>query len=151
MQLTSPAFTDTELIPRRYTCQGDNINPELSWSDVPSGTVSLALIMEDPDVPRNLRPDGLFVHWMVWNMAATLQGIPENTEPQGVVGRNSSGAIGYRGPCPPDRMHRYYFRLYALDTELTVDSGATKGDVLRAMTGHILAQCELMGRYEQVG
>lgn len=111
--------------------------------------MSLALIMEDPDVPRNLRPDGLFIHWMVWNIAPTVQTIAENSEPSGVAGQNSSGAIGYRGPCPPDRMHRYYFRLYALDCELTLDSGATKGELLRAMDGHTVAMCELMGRYEK--
>lgn len=149
MQLTSPAFQDTELIPTKFSCQGANCNPELQWSDVPSGTVSFVLIMDDPDVPRNLRPDGLFIHWLVWNIPATVTTIPEHSEPTGVVGMTTSGHVGYVGPCPPDRMHRYYFRVYALDCELSLPSSATKGDIIRAMEGHILDRAELMGRYEK--
>lgn len=148
-QLTSPAFRDTELIPLVYTCQGANYNPELNWTDAPGGTVSFVLLMEDPDVPRNIRPDGLFVHWLVWNIPATVTMVPEHREPPGVPGLTSSHQVGYVGPCPPDRIHRYFFRLYALDTELYLPSTAMKGDVLRAMEGHLLGTAELMGRYEK--
>lgn len=148
-RLTSPAFRDTELIPQVFTCQGDNCNPELCWSDVPAGTVSFALLMEDPDVPRNLRPDGLFIHWLAWNIPAATSMIAERSEPNGVIGMNTRGALGYTGPCPPDRMHRYFFRLYALDTELSLPTTAMKGDVMRAIEGHVLGTAELMGRYEK--
>ncbi len=149
MQLTSTAFADLGKIPTRYSCQGENINPPLTWTEVPSGTKCFVLIMEDPDVPRNLRPDGLFIHWLVWNIPPTITNIPEHTEPAGVVGMNTAKEVGYRGPCPPDRSHRYYFRLYALDEELQLPSNAIKGEVMKAMDGHILEQAELMGRYEK--
>lgn len=149
MQLTSPAFSDSAKIPPRYTCDGDNINPPLNWSEVPAATKSFVLIMEDPDVPRNVRPDGLFVHWMIWNIPPSVVSIAERSEPTGVVGLNTSGQIGYLSPCPPRGSHRYYFRLYALDCELTIPSTSTKGELLRVMQGHILDQAELMGRYER--
>lgn len=149
MELTSSSFSDSAEIPTRFSCEGDNINPQLGWSDVPSGTQSFVLIMEDPDVPRNLRPDGLFIHWMIWNIPATVKEIPEHTEPAGVAGLNTAGQIGYRGPCPPHGSHRYYFRLYALDCELTIPSTVMKGELLQAMQSHILDQAELMGRYKK--
>lgn len=151
MNLTSTAFTDSTNIPSKYTCDGDNINPPLQWSDAPADTKSFALTMEDPDVPRNLRPDGLFIHWLVWNISPSVTSIAEHSEPPGVPGLNTAKRFGYTGPCPPDRSHRYYFRVYALDCELTVDSTASKGELLRATSGHILDQAELMGRYERAG
>ena len=105
--------------------------------------------MEDPDVPRNLRPDGLFIHWMVWNMPAEMTSIGQDEIPAGVSGMNTSGGIGYRGPCPPHGSHRYYFRLYALDTDFILPSTIYKGELLQNMAGHILDQAELMGRYEK--
>lgn len=149
LQLTSPAFADSAKIPTVYTCDGDNINPPLQWSDAPTGTKSFGLIMEDPDVPRNLRPDGLFVHWMVWNIPPTATLIAEHSEPMGVAGLGTGGQLGYVGPCPPHGSHRYYFRLYALDAELTLPSTIAKGELLGAMQNHILDQAELMGRYEK--
>ncbi|MBI5467352.1 MAG: YbhB/YbcL family Raf kinase inhibitor-like protein [Candidatus Kerfeldbacteria bacterium] len=147
MEITSSAFTDSQTIPAQFSCDGDGGNPALQWSGVPTGTKSLCLIMEDPDVPRNLRPDGLFIHWMVWNIPPTTSGVAENAEPNGVVGMNTSGQLGYRPPCPPHGSHRYYFRLYALDTELILATTATKADLLQAMEGHVLQQAVLMGRY----
>jgi Raf kinase inhibitor-like YbhB/YbcL family protein len=148
MQLASTAFTDSGKIPTRYTCDGEKTNPPLSWVDVPVNAKSLVLIVDDPDVPRNLRPDGMFVHWLVWNMLPTTTAIAEHSEPMGITGLATNGQLGYAAPCPPNGSHRYYFRLYALDCELTVPSTSTKGELLRAMQGHILDQAELMGRYE---
>ncbi len=149
MQLTSTAFKDSSAIPSRYTCDGENISPPLVWSEIPNGTKTFVLIMEDPDVPRNLRPDGLFIHWLVWNIPPQVTSIAERREPPGVPGLNTAKKFGYTGPCPPDRSHRYYFRLFALDCELTIDSTASKGELVGAMAGHILDQAELMGRYER--
>ena len=149
MQLTSIPFSDGGIIPRQFTCDGKSINPPLMWSEIPPSTKSFVLTMEDPDVPRNLRPDGLFIHWLVWNIPPAVTAIAENTEPPGVVGLNTAGQIGYTGPCPPSGSHRYIFRLYALDCELTIPSTAAKGELLRVMQGHILDQAELMGRYEK--
>jgi len=147
MELISTAFTDSADIPTQFSFDGGNTNPQLSWSGVPEGTKSFVLIMEDPDVPRNLRPDGLFIHWLVWNIPTTVTEIQENSQPLGVVGLNTAEQIGYRGPRPPHGTHRYYFRLYALDGELTLSSTATKGEVVTAMQGHIIAEAQLMGRY----
>lgn len=149
MNLTSTAFIDNGPIPSKYTCEGDNINPPLVWDELPAGTKSLALIMDDPDVPRNLRPDGLFVHWLVWNIPPAVTSIAENSQPVGVIGMTTARSIGYAGPCPPDRMHRYYFRLYALDVALTIPSTVSKRELLQAMEGHILDHAQLMGRYEK--
>lgn len=149
MQLTSSAFADSAKIPPRYTCDGDNINPPLNWSEVPAATKSFVLIMEDPDVPRNVRPDGLFIHWMIWNIPPTVTSVAEHSEPVGVTGLDTNGQLGYVGPCPPHGSHRYYFRIYALDCELTIPSTAAKGELIRAIQGHILDQAELMGRYER--
>lgn len=149
MELTSTAFSDCTAIPARFTCDGEKVSPQLTWTGVPAGTQSLVLVVEDPDVPRNLRPDGLFVHWLVWNIPPSVTTIAENSQPAGVPGLNSAGQIGYVPPCPPHGVHRYYFRIYALDAELTLPSAATKGELLQAMDGHVLDQGELMGRYEK--
>lgn len=151
MELTSPAFEDAQPIPAKYTCDGQGCNPPLRWTGAPATTKSLALIVEDPDVPRNLRPDGLFIHWLVWNIPPTVRQINEQSEPPGTAGLNSSGQLGYTPPYPPHGSHRYYFRIYALDTELLLPTSASKGELLQAMTGHILDQAELMGRYSRAG
>lgn len=147
MQLSSPAFNDGEQIPTQYTCDGANVSPPLQITDVPTGTKSLALIMWDPDVPKNLRSDGNFDHWIVFNIPPTITEISEDVRNLGVLGVNTRGDSAYVGPCPPDREHRYFFRLYALDTVLSLDSEKTKGDLEQAMAGHILDQATLIGRY----
>lgn len=149
MKISSSAFEHEGAIPSKYTCDQENINPPLEISEVPEGAASLALLMDDPDVPRSLRPDGMFDHWTLFNMPADLSGIDENSVPEGVQGKNTRGTNEYVGPCPPDREHRYFFKLYALDKMLGLDQSATKSDVEQAMRGHILNQAELMGRYER--
>ena len=149
MKLASSAFGQEKKIPSRYTCDGENISPPLSISEVPEGAQSLALIMEDPDVPRHLREDGMWNHWVVFNMPANLGEILEGHEPQGIGGIGTNGKQGYYGPCPPDREHRYFFRLFALDAKLDLPEKATKEDVETAMEGHVLEQTELMGRYRR--
>jgi Raf kinase inhibitor-like YbhB/YbcL family protein len=148
MKLTSPAFKEGGKIPSKYTCQGENINPELQISGVPSGAKSLALIMYDPDVPEFIRKDKMWDHWVVFNIPPSTTDIPENTQPSGTPGKNTSGKLTYQGPCPPDREHRYFITLYALDTELKLPQGASKKDVENAIQGHIIAQTQLMGKYE---
>lgn len=147
MQLKSPRFKHGEPIPALYTCDSDDINPPLLISDVPSEAKSLVLIMDDPDVPAFIRPDRMWVHWVIIDMPPATRELKENTKPPGTLGNNSSGTAVYQGPCPPDREHRYFFKLYALDTLLGLKMGATKVEVEKAMQGHILAQTELMGRY----
>ncbi len=149
MKLTSPAFAESERIPSEYTCDGDNISPELIVEDIPEDTVTLALIMDDPDVPKTLRADGMYVHWVEFNIAPDARFI-KNAGTIGTQGNNTAGKPGYTGPCPPDREHRYFFKLYALDTELDLPEGATKEQLLEAMDGHILEQAELIGLYERV-
>lgn len=147
MELKSPKFKHGEPIPSLYSCDGENINPPLVISDVPREAKSLVLIMDDPDVPTFIRTDRMWVHWVVFDMPPTTQEIKENTQPPGIVGNNTSGTAVYQGPCPPDREHRYFFKLYALDAILRLKMGATKVEVEKAMQGHVIAECELMGRY----
>jgi len=149
MTITSPAFEDNGTIPVEYTCDGQNISPPLLIANIPAEAQSLALIMEDPDVPKSLRADGLFVHWLVWDMEPDIAEIPEGGEPPGFVGQNTAGRAGYTGPCPPDREHRYFFKLYALDVTLVEARIANKDDLEKAMEGHILANATLMGRYNR--
>lgn len=149
MKLISSAFPDHGIIPSLYTCEGKNINPPLEISGVPSGAKSLVLIIDDPDVPKTLRPDGNYDHWIVFNIPPSIHQIAEHSVPGGVQGRNTGGKNQYTGPCPPDREHRYFFKLYALDSLLDLPVGATKTEVEQAMRGHIIAQCQLMGRYEK--
>jgi len=151
MTITSTAFKQEGSIPPQYTCDGDNVNPPLAFSNFPETTKSFALIMDDPDVPKTSRPDGNWDHWLMWNIPATTESIPENTIPEGaVVGMNTGGKMAYAGPCPPDREHRYFLKVYALDTLLELDpSSATKADIESAMDGHILDQSTLMGRYNR--
>jgi Raf kinase inhibitor-like YbhB/YbcL family protein len=150
MKLESTAFTDKGLIPSKYTCDGEDISPPLSWSEPPSGTKSLALIVDDPDAPGKT-----FVHWVLYDIPATARALPDNVAAEGnlpsgsLQGKNDFGKLGYGGPCPPGGTHRYFFKLYALDTKLGLESGATKAQVLVSMDGHILAEAELMGRYQR--
>lgn len=149
MKLISSAFKHESLIPIKYTCNGDDISPPLSWSDLPKKTQSLVLICDDPDAPM-----GTWDHWILFNIPTTIHGFEENIEefPDDVrFGRNSWKRNNYGGPCPPDREHRYFFTLYALNTQLNLKNGSTKEDVLKAMKHHILDQCVLMGRYNQPG
>ena len=144
LKITSSAFSDNSLIPAKYTCDGENINPPLEISGVPESAKSLALIVDDPDAPV-----GLWIHWVAWNINPKTKSIPEEIQSVGVNGLNTRGKAGYGGPCPPDREHRYFFKVYALDAELGLSEGATKKELEEAMAGHILAQGELMGRYEK--
>lgn len=149
MKLSSSVFEHGGKIPPKYTCNGENVNPPLNISDVPPGAKSLVLIMEDPDVPKNLRPDGMWDHWIVFNMPPDTSEIPEGKEPQGIHGQGTGGNLDYMGPCPPDREHRYFFKLFALESDLDLKEGAKKTDVEKAMEGHVLEKAELMGLYEQ--
>ena len=150
MKLTSPAFIEGGIIPSLYTCEGKNINPPLEISGVPPQAKSLVLLNDDPDVPKTLRPDGIYDHWVIFNMPPNTHKIAENsTPPPGIQGKSTNGKNQYVGPCPPDREHRYFFKIYALDTLLHLPAGATKKEIEYAMHGHIIAQFQLMGRYEK--
>jgi Raf kinase inhibitor-like YbhB/YbcL family protein len=150
MKLTSSAFAEGEMIPAKYTCDGDNVSPPLKWEGVPEKARTLALFVVDPDAPG-----GRFTHWVLYNLSASAKELPENIPPEKQPasvarhGTNSFNKIGYGGPCPPSGTHRYFFKLYALDAELALDAGATREDLLNAMQGHILAQGDLTGKYEK--
>lgn len=144
MKITSPAFNHNENIPSKYTCDGENISPPLKFSEVPKDTKILALIMDDPDAPV-----GTFVHWIIWNTPATTTEIKEGEGISYPQGSNDFGKQRYGGPCPPSGTHRYFFKLYALDTELNLQPGATKQDLLEAMEGHIIEKAELIGKYSR--
>lgn len=150
MQLLSDAFKHGDPIPRPYTCDGADQSVPLKWTDPPADTQSFALIMDDPDAPM-----GTWVHWVLYAIPATTRALPAGisnaaTLPDGSRhGKNSWGKSGYGGPCPPRGTHRYFFKLYALDTVLDLAPGATKEQLLKAMEGHILAQAELMGTYKR--
>lgn len=150
MQLKSPAFEAGGMIPAKYTCDGPDVSLPLRWADPPAGTKSFALIADDPDAPV-----GTWVHWVVWNIPADASGLDENVPktaslPSGAQqGTTDFRRIGYGGPCPPSGTHRYFFKLYALDTILELPSSTTKRDLEGAMQGHILGQAELMGQYRR--
>lgn len=152
MQLTSSAFAHGAEIPSKYTCEGENVSPPLLISNIPEGTQSLALIMHDPDIPKNLKSDGIFDHWVMFNITPTTTEIGENEAP-GLEGKNSAGRMGFIGSCPPKEYeparHRYIFTLYALRSELPLPQGVSKADVLEAMEGLIIEKAELMGTYEK--
>ena len=142
-------FKHEKLIPTKYTCDGENVNPSLNISAVPETAVSLALVMEDPDVPLMARADGMWDHWLIWNMSPNTTHIGENSTPKGTYGVTTSNTLAYVGPCPPDREHRYFFKLFALDTMLDLAEGATKDELFEAMEGHILDTATIMGRYDR--
>ena len=149
MKLLSAAFTHGGKIPAIYTCDGKNISPPLTITDIPPKAKSLVLIMDDPDVPKTIRPDGMCDHWIIFNIPTNTRELLEGKNPQGILGTNTRGGLSYGGPCPPDREHRYFFKLYALDTFLKLQEGATKKDVEEAMDNHIIAKTELIGLYER--
>lgn len=147
MLLTSTSIKNNAMIPTVHTCDGQDQSPALAWQNLPVKTKSLALIMDDPDAPH-----GTFVHWVAWNIDPKTASLPSNADASTglfVNGTNSASKIGYHGPCPPSGTHRYFFKLYALDTKLALPSSTTKEDLLRAMAGHIVGQAELMGRYQR--
>jgi Raf kinase inhibitor-like YbhB/YbcL family protein len=142
-RVTSPAFPQGQPIPARFTADGADISPELHLLDTPPGTASFALVMDDPDAPV-----GTWVHWVVWNLPAATAKIPEGSLPAGAVeGRTSWGRAGYGGPAPPSGTHRYFFKVYALDTILDLPSSTDAKGLERAVQGHVLARAELMGTY----
>ncbi len=150
MTITSTAFTNGGMIPAKYTADGPDISPPLAFSGIPAGTKSIALICDDPDAPR-----GTWVHWVLYNLPATITKLEEHVPTQPTLangakqGRNDFGNTGYGGPAPPSGTHRYFFKLYALNTALNLAPGATKAQLVKAMNGHILAQGELMGKYKR--
>ena len=145
IDITSPAFESGDTIPKKYTCDGADISPELAWSGLPDGTQTLALIADDPDAPGKT-----FVHWVLFNLDPDLDGLPEAAAGFGLDGGNGFGRTGYGGPCPPNgKPHRYVFKLFALDTALALKPGASRADLDRAMSGHILGQGTLVGIYER--
>ena len=153
-QISSPSFEHNAGIPARFTCEGEDISPELRWSGVPEGTPSLALIVEDPDAPDPAAPKRVFVHWVLYNLPASSTGLSENLAsdrlPYGTkAGQNGWQRPGYGGPCPPIGRHRYFFRLYALDIELPDLGDVDKLRLLEAMEGHVLAQAEMIGTYQK--
>jgi Raf kinase inhibitor-like YbhB/YbcL family protein len=150
LKIKSSAFNEGGMIPKKYTCDGANVSPPLAWDAVPTNTKSLALISDDPDAPV-----GTWVHWVIYNIPPTIKELPENIPPHNTIengaqqGTNDFRMIGYGGPCPPRGTHRYYFKLYALDKVLDGEPGLTKAHLLKAMEGHIVAQGQLMGRYQR--
>ncbi|MEE9289157.1 MAG: YbhB/YbcL family Raf kinase inhibitor-like protein [Bacteroidota bacterium] len=146
----STAFQEGAMIPKKYTCDGPDVSPPLTWTSVPAETKSLALICDDPDAPM-----GTWVHWVLFNLPADTTELPESVPPQKTLesrakqGTNDFGKIGYGGPCPPSGTHRYYFKLYALGTEVGLEAGITKKELLKAMEGHIIGEGQLMGRYKR--
>ncbi|MBA7700362.1 hypothetical protein ES703_109073 [subsurface metagenome] len=150
IKIKSPAFVPGGKIPGKYTCDGMDISPPLAWTSGPGGTKTFALICDDPDAPM-----GTWVHWVLFNLPADIIELRENVLPERELkggakqGMNDFRKIGYGGPCPPGGTHRYYFKLYALDTEINLETGATKSELLKAMEGHILAEGQLMGKYER--
>ena len=147
-QLASPSFPEGAPIPKRFSCDGDNVSPALQWSPQPAGVKSYALIVDDPDAPV-----GTFVHWVLYNIPGEVSALPEAVAPTrqvlglGEQGRNSARQTGYMGPCPPGGTHRYFFKLFALDALLTPSGDPTAADLEKAMQGHVLGEAQLMGRF----
>jgi len=151
LNLSSPAFTPGGAIPKQYSCEGEDYSPALTWTDVPQSAKTLALIVDDPDAPR-----GTFVHWVVYNLPASVRHLDENVAKEPTIagggnqGRNGFRRFGYGGPCPPPGpTHHYHFRLYALDSSLNMGPGATAAQVQAAIQGHVLATAELVGTYKR--
>lgn len=154
MKLASPSFEDQGGIPKRQTCEGEDLSPPLEWSGVPAGAKSLALIVDDPDAPDPAKPQRVWAHWILYNLPPSdgklAEGVAPADLPGGTLpGRNDWKAAGYRGPCPPVGRHRYVFKLYALDAALPDLREPSKADLERAMSGHVLAVAELVGLYQK--
>jgi Raf kinase inhibitor-like YbhB/YbcL family protein len=152
LTLTSPSFTHGGAIPRQFTCQGRDVAPKLEWADVPKGARSLALIVDDPDAPDPSKPQRTWVHWVLYNIPVSASGLPEAATHEHLPGGAREGLNdwrrkGYGGPCPPIGRHRYFFKLYALDTVLEGLTHPTKAELEKAMDGHVLAKAELIGTY----
>ena len=143
LQIVSPSFKNDHIMSSRFTCEGENINPALVLTNVPPETVSLALLMEDPDAPK-----GIFVHWVMWSIKPVSL-IDENSAP-GIQGVNSRGSNQYIGPCPPYGTHRYHFNIFALDTKLELPRSAGKAEMMEAMSGHIISQARITGLYKRI-
>ena len=150
LKVTSPDFTAGGAIPKQFTCDGADISPALAWNDPPAGAQSFSLIADDPDAPV-----GTWVHWVLFDLPPNVRSLSQNVPKTGQLesgarqGMNDFDKIGYGGPCPPRGTHRYFFKLYALDTKLNLKAGATKKEVERAQQGHVLAQGEYIGRYSR--
>jgi hypothetical protein len=156
MEILSPAFAHGAAIPARYTCEGSDTSPPLQWHGVPAGARSLVLIVDDPDAPDPRAPKMTWVHWVLVNLPADLDGLPADVASSGLPagtleGTNDWKRTGYGGPCPPIGRHRYFFKLYALDAELGSRGHPTKAQVEAAMKGHVLAHAELLGTYMKGG
>ena len=149
-RLSSPAFSDGQPIPVKFSCHGEDISPALDWSEPPMGAQTLALIMDDPDAPV-----GTWIHWVLFSIPANLRGLPEGIAAEPTLadgsrhGNNSWKRVGYGGPCPPSGTHHYVFKLYALDTKLDLSPGSSKEDLLKVMEGHVLAQAQLVGTFSK--
>ena len=150
IQIISTAFTEGGMIPKIYTCEGKDISPPLTWSNLPDGTKSIALINDDPDAPM-----GTWVYWVVYNIPSSETGLKGGIPSEKVLtngtkqGTTDFRRVGYGGPCPPSSTHRYFFKIYALDIMLELEPGVTKGQLLTAMEGHILGTCQLIGKYKR--
>jgi Raf kinase inhibitor-like YbhB/YbcL family protein len=152
MEIRSTAFADGGAIPARYTCQGENVSPPLSWAGIPAGTKSLVLIVDDPDAPDPRAPKMTWVHWVLFNLPSAGAGLPEavNELPPGTgEGLNDWQKTGYGGPCPPIGRHRYFHKLYALDIVLDGLKLPTKAQLEAAMVGHVLGQAQMVGTYQK--
>ncbi len=147
LSLTSPAFSHNSPIPSRHTCDGENVNPPLEIAGVPDSAKSLVLVMDDPDVPKYIRSNGLWGHWIKFNIPPDTREIFEGREPEGLSGKGTAGNLDYHGPCPPDGEHRYFFKLYALNEKLNLPEGVSKAEIEREMEGKIIAHAELVGTY----
>ena len=154
MKLVSEAFVHDGAIPTRHTCEGEDVSPSLAWTDLPNGTKSLALLMDDPDAPNPAAPKRTWVHWVLYDIPPESTGLAEGATdlPSGTrQGLNDWKRSGYGGPCPPIGRHRYFFKLYALDRELGDLEKPTKAALEQAMQGHVLARTELVGTYQKHG
>jgi Raf kinase inhibitor-like YbhB/YbcL family protein len=153
MTLTSPSFEEAGEIPRRHTCQGEDVSPALEWTGIPAGAKTLALVVDDPDAPDPAAPKMTWVHWVVFDIPATASGLPEGAgaglPAPARAGNNDWGRTAWGGPCPPVGRHRYFFKLYALDASLPPDGVSTKAELERAMQGHLLASAQLTGTYQK--
>ena len=144
MKISSSAFEEGENIPSKFTCDGANTSPELHIEGAPANAKSLVLIVDDPDAPS-----GLFTHWLVWNLSPQTSSVGEGATPKGVSGTNDFGKTGYGGPCPPSGTHRYFFKVFALDSELSLPAGSKRSQLETAMKGHVVGQGQVMGRYSK--